>query len=60
MRKVLEFLIEHEKHLRPIELHMVNRALEKLDMDRQLTKYEITEFCQMKTIIDIKLDPDFF
>ena len=60
MRKVLEFLIEHEKHLRPIELHMVNKALEKLDMDRQLTKYEITEFCRMKTIIDIKLDPYFF
>ena len=34
MRKVLEFLIEHEKHLRPIELHMVNKALEKLNMDR--------------------------
>ena len=60
MRKVLEFLIEHEKHLRPIELHMVNQVLKKLDMDRKLTNYEINEFCQMKTIIDIKLDPDFF
>ena len=60
MRKVLEFLIEHERYLRPIEVHMVTKALKKLDMDKQLTKYEINEFCQMKTIVDLKLDPDFF
>ena len=60
MRKVLEFLIEHDRYLRSIEAHMVRKALKKLDMDRQLSKYEINEFCQIKTVIDIKLDPDFF
>ena len=36
--------------------HMVRKVLKKLDMDRQLTKYEINEFCQMKTTVDLKLD----
>ena len=57
MRRVLEFLLEHERYLRPIEVKMVIAGLEKLDMDKTLSKYETYEFCRMKTIVDVKLDP---
>ena len=57
MRKVLKFLLEHERYLKPIEVKMVIEGLDKLDMDRSLFKYETYEFCQMKTILDLKLDP---
>ena len=56
MRRVLEFLLEHERYLRPIEVKMVITVFEKLDMDRTLSIYEIHEFCQMKAILDLKLD----
>ena len=51
MRRVLEFLLEHERYLRSIKVKMVIAGLEKLDMDRILSKYEIHEFCQMKAIV---------
>ena len=57
MRRVLEFLLEHERYLRPFDVKMVIAGIEKLDMDRMLSKYEIYEFCQMKAILDLKLDP---
>ena len=57
MKRVLEFLLEYKRYLRSIEVKMVIAGLEKLDMDRMLSKYEIYEFCQMKAILDLKLDP---
>ena len=57
MRRVLEFLLEHKRYLRLIEVKMVIAGLAKLDMDRTLSIYEIHEFCQMKAILDLKLNP---
>ena len=57
MKEVLSFLLEHKKYLKPSQIRLVNVGLEKLNMDRGLSRYEIGEFCKMKVIIDFKLSP---
>ena len=57
MKKVLKFLLEHKRYLKPNQIQMVNKRLEKLDMDRNLSWYKIDEFCKMKVLVDFKLDP---
>ena len=56
MKEILKFLLDHKYYLNPSQVRYVTRGMEKLNLGIALSQYEINEFCQLKVLIELKLE----